>query len=161
MPRSIGGAPNNSVMLGLGALTSYSPSPARSFPKEYFYFIDWNTPPTSPCPPNARNTRRAPYSSPQRSLQRSRTVSDVPPSPHRRRINPQPKPLAPPTTTTATIFSAPCSPTALKEETLLQQPTSLLHHVPDFRARRKFGKQIGKFFSLQAELLSSTWGLGL
>jgi hypothetical protein len=145
-PAQLVGPQNNSVMLGLGALTSYSPSPARSFPQRIFYFIDWNTPPTSPCPPSVPNTRRALYSFQQRSLQRSQTVSDVPPSPPPTQGETSTQAASAPYHNHRHNIFCPLSPTALKENTLLQLPPSLLHHVPYFQDRHKFGKQIGTFF---------------
>ena len=69
--------------------------------------------------------------------------------------DPRPKPLAAPTTTSSTIFLAPLPPTTLKEGHFPQLPPSLLHHLPDFRDRHKFGKQKLYVRSLQAELSSS------
>ena len=145
VPRSIGGL-HPWVRGSHFLFTVPCNSPARFFPRRIFYFFDWNTPQHLLVPQMSAIPAEPLNSFQQRSLQRSRTVSDVPPSPHRHRINPQLKPLHTAYHIHRHNVLCPRSPTALREETLLQLPPFLLHHVPDFCARHKFGKQIGTFF---------------
>ena len=109
VPRSIGWAPNNSAMLGLGALTSYSPSPLCSFCQRIFlFFIE--------IPPNVALSHKCPQH-PQSPVQLSTMFPSTPPelshtppfAPTTAGVTLNTSPLPPLATTAATIFSVPFS----------------------------------------------------
>lgn len=143
---------------GLGALSTYSPSPlviSGRIPQRIFLFLFLEYSSNAPLFPECPQHPQSPVQLYQRSLQRPLAVLHPPFPPQPTQDDPRPKPLAEPTTTSPTIFLAPLPPTTLKEGYFPQLPPSLLHHLPDFRDRHKFGKQKSYVRSLQAGLSSS------
>ena len=126
----------SSAMLGLGALTFYSPSLARSLPsnlpKKYFYISRLEYPSHVSFPQSALSNRRALYSFYQRSLWRPQTVVKHPFLPTGVGWSSTQAACATCHNYPHNNILFPLSPAPLKDRILPQLPPFLLHHLPDF-----------------------------